>query len=412
MTDPTPDPTPTQAASEAPTGNGRRRPRARSLLAGLLLVLGSLSIVVSGVTVWAHQVLLDSDRYAAMVAAVSDEPAVIEAVSSKVATGAVTALDVQGRLEQVLPGPTAIIAGPITDQIEQRLEAVIADVLVTPQFQTVWVDANRAMHAKVVAFLRGDTTVLQTRDGVVYLDVYPLIDAVLRQLQQIGIIPADAELPDVAGFSLTDAQRALLERALGVTLPSDFAAIPLFEAARLERAQSAVQAFDAITVASVLLTVVLLVGAIALARRRRRMVMAVGLGAIVGLMLLSIVIRAARAYLVSAFADPTGAAAVEGIFTAAITDLRGMLLWVAVIGAIVVVVAYLVGRPSWFELASTDDRTGWAADHAGGIRGAVIALVVFLLVGFIVDWPLAILLAALAGLIELTLRNMREPVEA
>ena len=76
------------------------------------------------------------------------------------------------------------------------LEKVIGNVLVSPKFQTVWVDANRALHAKIVAFLRGDTTVLQARDGVVYLDVYPLVDAVLRQLQQIGIIPADAELPD------------------------------------------------------------------------------------------------------------------------------------------------------------------------------------------------------------------------
>jgi hypothetical protein len=357
-------------------------------------------------------VLLDSDRYAALVASVSDDPAVIDAVSTKVAAGAVTALDVQGRLEQVLPGPAAIIAGPITDQIEQRLEEVIGNVLVSEQFQTVWVDANRALHASVVAFLRGETTVLQTRDGVVYLDVYPLIDAVLRQLQQIGIIPADAELPDASGFALGTAGRALLERTLGVTLPADFAAIPVFEAAAIERAQGIVQAFDAITIASVGLTVLLLVGAIVLARRRRRMVIAVGLGAIAGLMLLSVAVRTAKDYVVSNFADPSGAAAVAGIFTAAIADLRSVLVWVAVAGAIVVVVAYLVGRPSWFELASSDDRMAWAADHMGGIRGAIIAVVVFALIAIVVDLALAILLAAIAGLVELTLRNLREPIEA
>ena len=414
-TEPPPTSTVTTAPAEptppAPPAT-RRRPRVRSLVAGLLLVLGSLSIVVSGVTVWAHQVLLNSDRYAAMVAAVSDDPAVIAAVSNKVAAGAVTALDVQGKLEQVLPGPAAIIAGPIADQIEQQLETVIGNVLVTEQFQTVWVDANRLLHAKVVAFLRGDTTVLQIRDGVVYLDVYPLIDAVLRQLQQIGIIPADAELPDPTTISLSDTQRGLLERTLGVTLPADFAAIPLFEAARLERLRGIVQAFDAITIGTVLLTIVLLLGAILLARRRRRMVMAVGLGAVAGLMLLSVVVRTAKDYVVSSLADAQGAAAVGAIFTAGITDLRSVLVWVAVVGIIVVVVAYLVGRPSWLELASSDDRTGWASEHMGGIRGAIIAVVVFLLVAFVVDLALAILLAALAGLVELTLRNLREPVEA
>src|SRR4249919_884130 len=187
---PTPEPTMPTAPAASTTepepsrpATARRRPRARSLLAGLLLVLGSISIVLSGVTVWAHQVLLNSDRYADMVAAVSSDPAVIDAVSSKVATSAVSALDIQGRLEQVLPGPAAIIAGPIADQVEQTLEQVVGNVLVSTKFQTVWVDANRALHAKVVAFLRGDTTVLQARDGIVYLDVYPLIDAVLRQLQ-------------------------------------------------------------------------------------------------------------------------------------------------------------------------------------------------------------------------------------
>ncbi len=111
-------------------------------------------------------------------------------------------------------------------------------------------------------------------------------------------------------------------------------------------------------------------------------------------------------------ADPQGAAAVGAIFNAAITDLRSVLIWVAVAGIIVVVVAYLIGRPSWFELASSDDRMGWAAEHMAGIRGAIVAVVVFLLVAFLVDLALAILLAALAGLVELTMRNLREPVEA
>jgi hypothetical protein len=410
-TPPAPTAGPDQPVPPPTTTAGRRRPRARSLVAGLLLILGSLSLVLSGVTVWAHQVLLNSDRYATLVADVSDDPAVIDAISTKVAAGAVTALDVQGRLERVLRGPAAIIAAPIADQIEQKLEEVVGNILVTPRFQTVWVDANRALHASVLAFLRGDTSALQVRDGVVYLDVYPLIDAVLRQLQQVGLIPADAALPDASGFSLGTAGRALLERTLGVTLPADFAAIPLFEAAGLEKAQSVVQAFDAITIGSVLLTVLLLLGAIVLARRRRRMVMAVGLGAIVGLMLLSITVRAARAYVVSAFADPQGAAAVEGIFTAVITDLRSVLVWVAVAGLIVVIVAYLVGRPSWLELASSDDRMGWAAEHVAGIRGALIAAIVFLFIAFVVDLAVALLLAALAGLAELSLRDLREPVE-
>jgi chromate transport protein ChrA len=48
----------------------------------------------------------------------------------------------------------------------------------------------------------------------------------------------------------------------------------------------------------------------------------------------------------------------------------------------------------------------------GGIRGAIVAVVVFVLIAVVVDLALAILLASLAGLVELTLRNLREPIEA
>lgn len=400
------------AAAPPPTATppvATRRSRSRSLLAGLLLVLGTLGIVVSGVTVWVHQVLLDSDRYAAMVATVSDDPRVIATVSDGLAHRIVIAIDIQGRLEQRLPGPTAIVAGPIADQIEQRLEETVAELLTKPEFQTFWVDANRFMHAKIVAFLRGDTTVLQTRDGVVYLDVYPLVDAVLRQLQQMEILPPEMVLPDVAGFSLTAAQKALIEQGLGITLPDDFAAIPLFEAPRLAQLQTAVQIFDLFTVAAVVITVLLLLGAVLLAHRRLRMLMAVGLAAVVGLSLLSLVVRTARDALISSLAEVRGIGALQGFFDAVLADLRGFLLWVALAAAVIVIVTYVLGRPAWLELFTTPDKQAWLAEHGRGVRLAVAAVVLFVVVGFVIDWPLAILLAALASLGELTIRALREP---
>ena len=74
--------------------------------------------------------------------------------------------------------------------LERQLQEFISTAFTNPDVQGIWVDANRVLHRQVIAFLRGDTTALQIRDGIVYLDVYPIIDTVLRQLQQMGIIPA------------------------------------------------------------------------------------------------------------------------------------------------------------------------------------------------------------------------------
>ena len=79
--------------------------------------------------------------------------------------------------------------------------------------------------------------------------------------------------------------------------------------------------------------------------------------------------------------------------------------------AVVVLVAYLLGRPRWLELITTDDRGAWLTANTGYLRLVALAVVVFLVIGFVVSWPLAIFLAAVAGLVELTIQALREPRE-
>src|SRR5262245_66515600 len=90
--------TPSGAPAEVRTTRRRRR-----VLAGIALVLACLTILITTVALWAHQVAFNTDRFTALVENVIDDPAVIDPVSANVSAQVVTALDVQSRIGQRLP---------------------------------------------------------------------------------------------------------------------------------------------------------------------------------------------------------------------------------------------------------------------------------------------------------------------
>ena len=51
----------------------------------------------------------------------------------------------------------------------------IAAFMESDQFQAAWIQANRALHTRLVAVLRGDSAVIQSSGGVVAVNVFPLI---------------------------------------------------------------------------------------------------------------------------------------------------------------------------------------------------------------------------------------------
>jgi hypothetical protein len=162
---------PSSPGSTAPLATGPtetpRRPlgRGRLALLTLLVIVSCVALVVSTTIAWTHQTVLSSDRYVTIVGRISSEPVVIERVSLRLARQAVLAADVEGRIAAVLPDPADFIATTIADQIEAALATRLAELFASPGFQSAWLEANRALHEQVVAFLRGETSVIQAEDG-------------------------------------------------------------------------------------------------------------------------------------------------------------------------------------------------------------------------------------------------------
>jgi hypothetical protein len=337
--------------------------RRRRVLAGIALVLACLTILVTTVAVWAHQVAFNTDRFTSLVENVIDEPAVIDPLSAKVSAQVITALNVQGRIEQRLPDALKPLAASITltvqDAIANRLQRALDD----PRIQQALVRTISVAHEKVMNLLRDRSDAVKVVNGYVVVDVWPIVDAALAELQSMGIIPADIQLPDLSEADIGAKLGPRLESALGITLPADFGTIQLMPADRLLTARTVVRAFDLIAILLIVLSVALVALALWLSTNRRMMVIYLALGVIIVFLLARLTTNTITGAVVGGIADEGLAGAVRTVVDTTVANLRQITLIILIATGIVAIAAYLWGRPRW--LTSAASMAGAAAGQAG-----------------------------------------------
>ena len=368
----------------------RRVTRRRSVLAGISLVLACITILVATVALWAHQVAFNTDRFTALAANALDQPEVIDPLAARISTQVVTALDVQVRLENVLPERVTAIAGPVTlalqDGLTRRLETLLAE----PRMQQALTRTLAFAHTRVMNLLRDRAEAATVVDGQVVLEVYPALLVALQQLQTAGIIGADVELPDPATAEPPGVVRGILENRLGVTLPEDFGTIPLMPVESLETAQTAVRVFDLVVIVLIALAVALVALAIWLSAKRRRMVIYLAIGTIAAFVLARLFTNAAADALTSGIAQQGLRGAIESILDATLSDFRGWALLILIATGIIGILAYAYGRPNVSVAAFSSERS------MERIGLALIALVVlWIAVGLEVALLAAVLIVGL-----------------
>jgi hypothetical protein len=396
---------------------GRTTGKGRRVLAGVAFVLACLLILVSTVAVWARQVAFNTDRFTALTASVMAQPEVLDPLSARISQQVIDALDVQTRLAAKLPGPTQALAPVLTrsiqDAIDKRLQVVLAD----PRIQGALVNMISFTHAGVMHLLRDEPGAISVVDGYVQFEVFPVVGAALAELQANGLILAGVQLPDLSTPDDPGVIRQRLAAALGITLPADFGTIRLMPADRLLAARSAVKAFDTIVVALLVLTAVLVLLAVWLARHRRRMVVYLGIGTIIAFLLGRLAIHGIENVLISGITDPDLGNGVRTIFDATLADLRRLTSIVLVVTGVVAIVAYLLGRPQWLV-----DATAPRGESGGGLSGVIrrnrsaiqwggLAIIAFLVAWIAVGLDIALLGAALVIGYLLIMRAISAPSE-
>ena len=160
-------------------------------------MLACILIVVSTVAIWTHQVALNTGRFNNLITGVVGEPAVTDPIAARISTQVVDALGVQARLEARLPDALRPLAGTLTVAIRDRINERLEVALQNPRIQEALVGALSFTHEQVVRLLRGESDVVAIVDGYLTIDVFPVVGAALTELQDMGLIPADVQLPDL-----------------------------------------------------------------------------------------------------------------------------------------------------------------------------------------------------------------------
>ena len=136
---------------------------------------------------------------------------------------------------------------------------------------------------------------------------------------------------------------ARLETALGRELPDDIGTIDLVTSDRLATVQQAVRMFDLITIGVLVITLLLIVLAVLLSRRRLRMVVWLALGAIAALALGRATTRLVMEDVTGALAQQGGGSAVQAAIEAAVDQV----MWVSFV--VIAVAVLIAGLAMWLD---------------------------------------------------------------
>jgi hypothetical protein len=403
----------------------------RRFFVGLLIFLVALLVPITAATAWVRHTVLNTDNYVSTVAPIASDPAVTAAVS-RIATDQIfTALDPQQIVENALPPRASFLAAPITNGVKGFVQSQVNVVLQSAAFHQIWVTANRVAHTALLRVLNGHADALQTTNGQVVLNLVPLLNNVLAAVQKQAseIVGKDVTLPTLTGNELPSAACEKISTALHRPLPKTCGQIPLFPANKLSQAQHYVRLFKHLVLALLIVTPLLALLALFLTRRRRRTLMQMAVGVMLGMVVLRRVVFVLQDTLIST-GKPENKDARSAIAHQVLHGFFDVSLWVLWVAFAVLVVAAVTGPYRWavatrnwvegaarnvaqwtkvaFGQAKAGVGSGWIPAHLDLLRigGAAVALVLILALPLNLIGILVVL--ALTAAYEFWLYRIRE----
>jgi hypothetical protein len=354
-------------------------------------VLGVLLLVVSIAANFVERQALDTANVEETARQLIDDQEIQEQVAASMTDQLFASVDVQAELEARLPEEQQALAGPIAGALRPVAERLARQILERPRFQDLWVGAVGVAQEQVVRVLDDEARFVETNEGVVALDLRPLLVELTDQL------PVAPNLAD--------------------RLPEDAGLVTIFETDQLETAQQATRFLRLLADWIWVLALAAWAAAVYLARDRRKEVRAIAVGFVVVGLLLLVVRRFAGQYLVDELSDSTAQEdAVRQtweIFTRLLADAA----WAAIaVGAIALAGIWLVGPG-----ARAARARGWMAPYlrrpeiAFGTAGLLFLLLVLWGPVAYVERPLTLIAFAVLAAVGVevlrrtTLRDLREP---
>lgn len=325
------------------------RHRTRTAFAVVLIVLAAVLTPLATVSVWADSFIGDTDRYVATMRPLASDPDVQDAVANRVTGAVMDRIDVDDLLAGVAPEDRPRLekalgaaSGPITSGLTSLVHNAAQKFVTSPAFATVWNRLNRTAHAAVDKALTGSGDgAVQVENGMVTLDLAPVVDKVKQELVDGGLTVA-ANIPEVH-TSIT------LMQSTGT----------------LAKAKKGFRLLQLLSWVLPLLVALLVVGGVLLAVRRRRTLCAAALAVAAGALVLGLALWLGRSFYLDALPPTVDHDAAGAVYDTLVRFLRTAVRVVAVLGVVVALTAWLSGPGRWARAV----RGGWTG-AIGSVREA------------------------------------------
>jgi hypothetical protein len=330
--------------------------RGRHIAARILLVLGVLLTVVSILSTYVKREALDPDRFKQTSQELIASPAIQQQVAATLVDAFNNNVDVSAELQAKLPPKLQGLAGPLAGISSGLVDQLASELVTRPRVQDLFVEVSSGAQKQFVKVLHGDTKALDTSGGNVVLDLRPLV---LRLGDRFGFV-----------------------QNLADKIPQDSAQITILKSEDLKTAQNVTHWLEQIANYIWLFALACWIGAIWLARgRRRQEVRALGIGiAIVGILVL-LARWLAGQYLVDHLVASDTVKPAAGDAWDIITQALAAAGWVALVfGIFVVIGAWLVGPGARATAARTASAPFLARTWpAWGAFAFVLLIVIWIL---------------------------------
>jgi hypothetical protein len=356
----------------------RARHAARTTAVVILTILGALCLTLAVPAVWARNQVLDTDRYVTNMEPLASNPDVQASVEAAVNQQIAARLDIGAFVDQALqtlPPQAARLKAPIESGVSGLIGTAVHKAVTSDAFVTLWTAANRAGHNALVSLLTGEDqgkAVTVSSNGAVMLNLGPIIEQVKARLVTAGL-------------------------GIAQNIPTVGATIEIARLQGVDRAQQVVRWLNTLANWLPWIGLVLLAGAVALARgRRRRALLWAALSTAIGMVLLRLALVVLReVYLDQMPTDVVTPQASAYIFDTVTRFLRDGIRLIFIVALVVALIAVLLGQRALLARAgggvTTATRGAWdslrngpvgaaVADHTAVAAGAVVALGALVLV--------------------------------
>ena len=368
-----PPATATGAAPEPITPSNRWR----RIGAWVLTVLAGIAVAAAVVGYWAHETLLDTDRFMAAVTPAVESDADKRVVAERLSDQVLEALDLDTRVAEALDragermseaiaealdltpeqasrmqrlnGGLQLLAGSIAGGLETRIRDAINDFVASREGNGLLVDLVAGLHQRLVHLLRDELDQLPSIDvesGEVKLNLVPMVAESIRRVVNAGIVTIGSERQIPPFDSTEDAEAAIdrLASVVGRDLPPEFGQVALMSEDQLRNAQGLVQTFDRLVWLLIVLAVVLAVGAVLLAPTWTTGLLRVGVAVSVAVLIGWWAVRAISDAVAQAGRTPDGQVAIADVTSAVVHSLQPLAALLIVVGLVVAVGAFAFDR--------------------------------------------------------------------